>query len=77
MSGVKECVNIGDFYPGQVVKFPAFPNYISSIANIPVGTSYGDNQVITTIEHDGKLYDLAYFAAKLNVRVAKPSVATT
>lgn len=77
LSGVKECVNIGDFYPGQVVKFPAFPNYISSIANIPVGTSYGDNQVITTIENGGQLYDWAYFAAKLNVRVAKPSVATT
>ena len=57
LNGSKECVNIGDFYPGQVVKFPAFPHCISSTANIPVGLSYGDNQVVTTIEHRGKLYD--------------------
>jgi uncharacterized repeat protein (TIGR01451 family) len=77
INGSKECVNIWNFYPGQTVKFTNYPNYISSIANIPLGTSYGDNVVVTTLEHDGELYDWAYFAAKLNVRVAKPSVATT
>jgi hypothetical protein len=30
--------------------------------------------LITTIEHDGTLYENAYFAQELEVRVAKPSV---
>lgn len=71
-----QCKAIGEFFPGEKVVI-ADANFRGAIANIPNGQSYGDNELITTIKHEGQMYDWAYFAAHMKVRVSKPSVATT
>ncbi len=74
---VKQCTSIGTLYPGSIVKFPTYPDFKWNTSTIPAWNSYADNMLITTIEHDGTLYENAYFAQELEVRVAKPSVVTT
>jgi hypothetical protein len=39
--------------------------------------NYSDNTLVTTVKHDGIIYDDAYFVSQLDVRVAKSSIATT
>jgi hypothetical protein len=55
--------------------------YLSHIPNFVwweiITWDFGDNTLITTIKHDWIRYEDAYFASKLDVRVAKSSVATT
>ena len=59
-----------------------YPDFISNKDFIPAGQSYGEAVITTSIKDDidnnGTLDDLysAYFAADLNVRVAKPAVVT-
>jgi len=73
-----QCKNLGDIlYPGEIVKFDSYPNYTGNKNNIPASQSYANNELVTTIKTGGVLYDFAYFAAKLGVRVSKPAVATT
>ena len=73
-----QCTPLNDIlYPGETVVFEDYPTYTGNKDNIPAGQSYGGNVIATTIRTDGILYDDAYFAAPLNVRVSKPSIATT
>lgn len=78
-----QCQSLGDIlYPGEVVTFDNYPVYTGNRNNIPANQSYANNELITTIRTTNssgikELYDWAYFAAKLGVRVSKPAVATT
>ena len=73
-----QCKNLGDIlYPGEIVKFDSYPIYTGNKNNIPAGQSYGSNDLITTIKTEGELYDWAFFASKLGVRVSKPAISTT
>jgi len=64
-------------YPWQKVEFPgAYDEYIWK--EVPDGQDYGDNELkITYQNHDWQIFDWAYFAETVNVRVAKPSIMTT
>lgn len=59
-----------------------YPEFISNKNAIPAGQSYGSAKITTSIKDDidnnGSIEELynAYFAADLNVRVAKPAVVT-
>lgn len=73
-----QCKNLGDIlYPGETVRFDSYPIYTGNKNNIPAGQSYGSNDLITTIKTEGELYDWAFFASKLGVRVSKPAISTT
>lgn len=56
--------------------FSNYPNFTWLTSSI-AAWSYNDNVLVTTIEHDWVLYDDAYFASELLVRVSKPSISTT
>ena len=51
-------------------------NFITDKAQIPSWKDFGTENIVTTIKDDGILYDTAYFAGKLEIRVAKPAVST-
>ena len=73
-----QCTPLNDIlYPGEKVELNPYPTYTGNKNSIPAGQSYGSNTLTTTIRTDGTLYDWAYFAADLGVRVSKPSIATT
>ena len=58
----------------ETINFPYTPNFIWS----PISSwNYADNRLVTTIKHNWVRYDDAYFVWPLDVRVAKPSIATT
>lgn len=46
-------------------------------AGIPTGKDYGSAVLKTSIKVGGRDYYNAYFAADLNVRVARPAIVTT
>jgi hypothetical protein len=59
-----------------------YPDFMSNKDAIPSGADFGRATLTTSIKHDidkngviDELYE-AYFAADLNVRVARPSIAT-
>ena len=58
----------------ETIYFPYAPNFIWKEL---LTWNYADNTLVTTIKHDGVLYDDAYFIWPLNVRVSESSVATT
>ncbi|NVP18180.1 hypothetical protein HUU51_05685, partial [Candidatus Gracilibacteria bacterium] len=64
-------------FPGEKFSFSTYPNFIGDTSTLPSGTNFGDNVLVTTIEHESKTYTDAYFASELKVRVSKPSIATT
>jgi len=53
-----------------------YPVFTANKAGIPAGSSYGANVISTTVKKGPIDYYSAYFAGKLNVRVAKPAVTT-
>ncbi len=70
------CIDIpgGVLIPWERVSFWYLPNFVGG----EVGAwSYEENRLITTIKVWWVLFDDAYFASPLKIRVAKPSVATT
>lgn len=71
-----QCKPVGEFYPGQQVTLTS-ADFTGNIANIPNGQSYADNELVTTIKHEGTVYDWAYFAAHFIARVSRPSIVTT
>ncbi len=64
-------------YPWMSVEFSSYPNYVWDITNLSSNESYWDNLLVITIQDDWVLYDDAFFAAKFNIRVSKPSIVTT
>lgn len=62
-------------YAWDSYSFSSYPSFTWNTDGIDAW-SYDDNVLVTTIEHDWELFDNAYFASKLNVRVSKPSVWT-
>ena len=64
-------------YAYEKVEFDDYPNFTTDKDGIPSGAPYGSGTLTTTIYDDGLLYENAYFAGKLEVRVAKPAVVTT
>ena len=63
-------------FPGSSFSLTNYPNFVWNTNSLTAWT-FGDNTVVTTIEHEGTLYTNAYFASELKVRVSKPSIATT
>jgi len=79
LNGVSQnCISMGGIlYPGEKVGFTdaQVSQYTGNTANITSGT-FGDNNLQTTIKHEGTVYRDAYFAADLEVRVSKPTIVT-
>jgi len=64
-------------YAYEKVEFDDYPSFTTDKDGIPSGAAYGEGTFSTTIYDDWLLYENAYFAGKLEVRVAKPAVVTT
>lgn len=81
LNDTTRCMNLnnhydGIIYPGERIEFTNYPTYTSNKSGIASGEDYGTETIATTIKDDGVLYDRAYFAGNLDVRVARPAVAT-
>jgi len=63
-------------FPWTSFSLPNYPNFVWNTTSLTAGT-FGDNTLVTTIEHEWTLYTNAYFASELKVRVSKPSITTT
>ena len=68
------CENLWILRSGEIKYFSTTPNFVWAVVNT---WDYADNTLVTTVEQDWTRYDNAYFVAKLDVRVAQSSVATT
>lgn len=64
-------------YPYERIELDTNYEFLGNINGVPNGKSYGEATLTTTIRDDGQLYDWAYFSAHTNVRVSRPSIATT
>jgi len=62
--------------PGDTLRFDSYPDYVWKVTGVPWSDSFGDTKLITTLRHKGTLYPTAHFATDLEVRVAKPTIAT-
>lgn len=65
-------------YPGETQKLfdLSYGDFTATTAGMT--EDFEDNVIAFTVKDDqGKVYDTAYFASNVTVRVAKPSVATT
>ncbi|MCH2189141.1 hypothetical protein MK079_04920, partial [Candidatus Gracilibacteria bacterium] len=71
------CRDIGYLYPNSEFTLydTGHPDFVSDTSGIAAG-SFVTGSLITTIQHDGQIYDDAYFAAHFDVTVSAPSIAT-
>lgn len=68
------CIPAWIIKSGQTKNFPNYPNFVWKTIT---SWSFWQNTLLTTIKHNGKLYNDAYFVAPLKVRVWQSSIATT
>jgi len=80
-SNTTYCLNLESrnrmIYAYERIEFPDFRNFNTDKDWIPTGADYGEGTFITTLYDEWIMYDNAYFAWELEVRVAKPSIVTT
>lgn len=63
-------------YAYETITLDNYPTFTTNKAWIPTNKDFGDADIITTIKDEWILYNTAYFAWVLDVRVAKPAVVT-
>lgn len=88
LKGSEACISLKDgnssstdgvIYPYETITMPAskVTAFTADKAGIPTGKDYGSAVLKTSIKVGGRDYYNAYFAADLNVRVARPAIVTT